>query len=111
MGAAKRHKLLACILNFPPLIITFTTYIPQGANYIVWRASFWLVFTFATLFVILITKFSMLGYKIIIAQQQLDGSLRAATSGALILNHAVKNELAKINLGMETLKNSVQSPE
>jgi hypothetical protein len=110
-GVAKNQKLLACILNLPPLIITFNTYIPKGADYIVWKASFGLVFIFVTLFIILSTKFSMLGYKIIIAQQQLDGSMRAATSGALILNHAVKNELAKINLGMETLKNTVQSPE
>jgi signal transduction histidine kinase len=111
MPAAKKQRLLACLLNIPVLIATFNTYIVRGMDYADWKINFWPVIIFITLFLILLTRFSMLGYKLVITQQQFDGSIRAAATGALILNHAVKNELAKINFGIETLKIAVQAPD
>ncbi|OXM85429.1 sensor histidine kinase [Paenibacillus rigui] len=63
-----------------------------------WDANSLIVLWILLLFVLFALRYGVFGVKLRIEQQKLDYSIRALTKGTAILNHALKNEVVKINL-------------
>lgn len=52
-------------------------------------------------------KFGLWGVRIKIVRQRMESSTKASLEGAQMLNHAIKNEIAKVNLGMNNIKQAL----
>lgn len=63
----------------------------------------WIVIIMLLLFVYFALKYDIMGVKIKFEQTSFNNTLRSITSGTSILNHTIKNEIAKICLCAETI--------
>ncbi|UUZ94650.1 HAMP domain-containing histidine kinase [Paenibacillus sp. P25] len=108
----RRSRLLTFAAAAPPLFFAqFTLYLLPTffGLYEWWRYNAWVIaFTLA---VILVSSFryGFMGLQISIQNQRIDYTLRAITSGTAILNHAIKNDVGKIRLFGEKIRQEAQS--
>jgi signal transduction histidine kinase len=102
----KQQKLLALLLTAPPTM--FAMYV----NYIcpllgIANAFYYNLIFVVLLFILFITfaaRYGVLGVKVKFEKHQIADTMKAVASGTSLLNHAIKNELVKINLCAENLK-------
>lgn len=74
--------------------------------YDMWRYNIWTILLAFTLFVVALFKYGFLGVQLLIERRKLDMTMRAITSGTAILNHAIKNDLAKVRLFCDKIQTS-----
>lgn len=66
---------------------------------------FFIVLIFVLIVLIIaFLKFGLLGIRLKIVKQRMESSTKASLEGAQMLNHAIKNEIAKINLAVSNVK-------
>ncbi|MGE5701993.1 MAG: sensor histidine kinase [Clostridia bacterium] len=96
----KQSRLFTNILVIVPLLLVFfTIYIMRTQNdYDAWRYNSLVVAIQFLLILIISVKYGFLGVKLRVEKRRLTSTLRAMTSGAQIVNHAIKNEVGKITL-------------
>lgn len=74
-----------------------------------WRyGTFFVIFTFI-FFLVISIKYGIMGVKLKLSRVKLDSNMKALSSGNLIINHSVKNEISKIKLSVEMLKSDLPS--
>ncbi|RXZ84120.1 sensor histidine kinase [Paenibacillaceae bacterium] len=93
--------LFACVMNYT---------MPLFGVYNMWRYNTWPIMIGFTICVGSMFTFGFLGVRLLVERKQLDSSIRVATSGTAMLNHAIKNDLGKIKLfGDKIRRHAVKS--
>ncbi|MCM3603136.1 HAMP domain-containing histidine kinase [Robertmurraya korlensis] len=109
----KRQKIITCITVIPmiafPLI---TNIILEGFGVVgAWIYNPLIIIVQFGFFIYFGTRYGILGVQIKFEKQKRDSTMKAVTSGTALLNHTIKNEVAKIDLLTTQLKNKVDGPE
>ncbi|OIK12903.1 ATP-binding protein [Bacillus sp. MUM 116] len=109
----KRQRILTVLLVVPMVSFALTTGIILEALGIsgVWNYNPWMIGIQFSLFVYFTVKYGVLGVRIRIEKQRRDSTMKAVTSGSALLNHTIKNEIAKIDLLVNQLKEQVPDSE
>ncbi|WP_171683188.1 sensor histidine kinase [Paenibacillus planticolens] len=103
---SKKRRLLTNLIALPPVLFQLLS------NYIfrlfqfneVWRLNAIMMFFLFVLFIIFIIKFDFFGVQLKFERRRIDSTLKAVTSGTSFLNHAIKNEVGKVNILAENIK-------
>src|SRR5690606_25459230 len=85
--------------------------LPSFGYYEMWRYNTWIIVFAFTVFVFSLFSYGFLGMQLLIRRMQLDTTLRAITSGTAILNHAIKNDIGKMRLFGEKIRQYAQKTE
>jgi signal transduction histidine kinase len=95
---SKNHNFTTCLLITPLTMadLTINHLLPWFGLTV--NLNFGLNIVLFISFFYIITRYGLLGKKLQIEQLDLDNSIRAMTSGTAILNHSLKNEVAKISM-------------
>ncbi len=105
----KLQKILISVATLPSILITYKAYIvpvTKGPYNFTWFTGGFGVFLLIT-FVFFATKWGVMGIKISFEEDYLGSTIKGITSGALILNHTIKNELQIINIALKILKSKI----
>jgi signal transduction histidine kinase len=102
----RRHRVLTVVAVVPPVLFSFMTIhvLPLFGLYEMWRLNAAAIGAGFVVILISSATLGFLGIRIHIERQKLDSSLRAITSGTSMLNHALKNDIGKIRLFSEKIK-------
>jgi signal transduction histidine kinase len=94
----RRDKLINCIILVPiALVILFTNYILIAAGITdAWKYNSWLILFAVMALTFFLINYSALGVKLRIEKNHLENVMGAMSSGIAMLNHAIKNEIAKL---------------
>lgn len=105
---SKRQKVYTCLVVVPTLLFAvFTNIILEAFGIFgVWMLNPWVIAIAFVLFVYFIIKYGFLGVQVKFEKQRRDFTMKAVTSGTALLNHSIKNEVAKIDLLANDLKGS-----
>ncbi|MGN4864067.1 sensor histidine kinase [Bacillus cereus group sp. MYBK132-2] len=107
--AIKKHKIFTCLVIIPPITFALFTNIILEACGIpdVWLCDPWIIALQFLLFAYLIVKYGFLDVRVRFEKQRRDTTMKSITSGTAMLNHTIKNELAKIDMLVNQLKDHV----
>jgi signal transduction histidine kinase len=89
-----------------PTVVLCTAFnygFPLLGVYGMWRYNAWVITLAFVMFVVCIFRFGFLGIQFLFERRRLDNAFRAVMSGSSILNHAIKNDLGKMNLFADKL--------
>ena len=101
----KNDAMFTCIIITPILIADLILgYILRWFGVTIYVGSYLIIILFLS-FSCILTRYGLLGRKIQIEKLNLDSSIKTMTSGAAILNHFIKNEIAKISICASNLSN------
>jgi signal transduction histidine kinase len=103
----KRSRFITAIIIVPTLLaVLFFIYIAKVISPEFEFFNYISVFMIYSLAVALLCTFmyGVLGVKLRFEHDPLEGTMRAVSSGAAMLNHTIKNELGKIAISTENLK-------
>ncbi|MGG0878040.1 ATP-binding protein [Bacillus inaquosorum] len=105
---AKKQKIFTCLVVVPTLTFAvFTNIILEAFGVFgVWMLNPWVITVAFLLFIYFIIKYGFLGVQIKFEKQRRDLTMKAVTSGTALLNHSIKNEVAKIDLLANQLKDN-----
>jgi signal transduction histidine kinase len=108
--ALKRmHRVTAWSIVPTVILCTVMNYgFPLAGRYEMWRYNTWIIAAAFLMFVVSIFRFGFLGIQFLFERKRLDNAFRAVTSGTAILNHAIKNDLGKMNLFADKLLSEAQ---
>lgn len=84
---------------------------PLFGVYRLWQYNVWSIPVAFLIFIVALFKYGFLGVQLMIERRKLDYSMRAITSGTAMLNHAIKNDIAKIKLFADKISRSSRSGE
>ncbi|MDR6549317.1 HAMP domain-containing sensor histidine kinase [Paenibacillus qinlingensis] len=106
LPAMKRTHLFTCLALLPPILcVGVLNYVmPSFGFYRLWIYHVWILAFVVPFFVFTFFKYGFLGIRLLIERRKLDSTLRAITSGTAILNHAIKNDVGKMRLFLEKMK-------
>lgn len=106
LPAMRRTHLFTCLALLPPILcVGVLNYImPSFGFYRMWVYHVWILAFVVPFFVFTFFKYGFLGMRLLIERRKLDSTLRAITSGTAILNHAIKNDVGKMRLFLEKMK-------
>ncbi|WP_187274184.1 HAMP domain-containing sensor histidine kinase [Paenibacillus sp. N3.4] len=106
LPAMKRTHLFTCLALLPPILcVGILNYVmPSFGYYRMWVYHVWILAFVVPFFVFTFFKYGFLGMRLLIERRKLDSTLRAITSGTAILNHAIKNDVGKMRLFLEKMK-------
>jgi signal transduction histidine kinase len=106
LPAMKRTHLFTCLALLPPILcVGVLNYVmPSFGYYRMWVYHVWILAFVVPFFVFTFFKYGFLGMRLLIERRKLDSTLRAITSGTAILNHAIKNDVGKMRLFLEKMK-------
>lgn len=104
----KQQKLITCVIFLPATLLIEIVNILILPNPDIWKFNVISVVSTFLLFLFLSIRYGILGVRIRLERDQLAGTVRSITSGTLILNHTIKNEINKITVCMENIKNAAQ---
>ncbi|XIH26077.1 ATP-binding protein (plasmid) [Priestia aryabhattai] len=109
----KRRKILTCVFVVPMFTFALTTNIILEALGIVgvWRYNPWIIVTQFLVFVYFGVKYGILGVRIRFEKEMRDSTMKAARSGTALFNHTIKNEIAKIDLLVNQIKEQIPPEE
>ncbi|MBY0201358.1 ATP-binding protein [Priestia megaterium] len=109
----KRRKILTCIFVVPMFTFALTTNIILEALGIVgvWRYNPWIIVIQFLVFVYFGVKYGILGVRIRFEKEMRDSTMKAARSGTALFNHTIKNEIAKIDLLVNQIKEQIPPEE
>ncbi|MCY8737554.1 ATP-binding protein [Bacillus haynesii] len=102
----RKQKYFTCLVIVPALTFAlFTNIILEAFGYFgVWMLNPWAIAAAFLLFGYIIIKYGFLGVQIKFEKQRRNLTMQAVTSGTALLNHSIKNEVAKIDLLANQLK-------
>lgn len=101
----KNDAMLTCLIITPISIADLILgYILPWFGVTIFAGSYLIIILFMS-FSCIVTRYGFLGRKLQIEKLHLDNSIRTMTSGAAILNHSIKNEIAKISICASNLSN------
>ncbi|AQX56646.1 sporulation protein (plasmid) [Priestia flexa] len=105
----KRRKILTCVFVVPMFTFALTTNIILEALGIVgvWRYNPWIIVIQFLVFVYFGVKYGILGVRIRFEKEMRDSTMKAARSGTALFNHTIKNEIAKIDLLVNQIKEQI----
>ncbi|MFB4165791.1 sensor histidine kinase [Alteribacillus sp. JSM 102045] len=105
----KKQKIITCLVVVPPLSFALVSNIILEAVGVsnVWRYNPWIIALQFLLFTYFVIKYGFLGVQVRFEKQRRDSTLKAVTSGTSLLNHTIKNEIAKIDILVYRLKEQV----
>lgn len=105
----KKQKIITCIIVIPIFSFAlFTNIILEAFGIVdVWMYNPWIIGIGFLLFIYFGTKYGFLGVQIKFEKQRRDSTMKAVTSGTALLNHTIRNEVAKIDLLTNQLKESM----
>jgi signal transduction histidine kinase len=105
----KRQRILTVLVVVPMVSFALTTDIILEALGIggVWNYNPWMIAIQFLLFIYFATKYGILGVQIRVEKQRRDSTMKAVTSGTALLNHTIKNEIAKVDLLVNQLKEHI----
>ncbi|GFZ95451.1 hypothetical protein GCM10008018_47330 [Paenibacillus marchantiophytorum] len=106
LPASKRTHFYTCLALLPPIMcVGVLNYVmPSLGFYRMWVYHVWILAFMVPFFVYIFFKYGFLGMRLLIERRKLDSTLRAITSGTAILNHAIKNDVGKMRLFLEKMK-------
>jgi signal transduction histidine kinase len=106
LPAMKRTHFFTCLALLPPVLsVGVLNYVmPSFGFYRLWIYHVWILAFVVPFFVFTFFKYGFLGIRLLIERRKLDSTLRAITSGTAILNHAIKNDVGKMRLFLEKMK-------
>jgi len=109
----KRRKILTCVFVVPMFTFALTTNIILEALGIVgvWRYNPWIIVIQFLVFVYFGVKYGILGVRIRFEKEMRDSTMKAARSGTALFNHTIKNEIAKIDLLVNQIKEQTPPEE
>ena len=101
----KDDTILTCVIITPISIADLILgYILRWFGVSIYAGSHLIIILFIS-FTFIVTRYGFLGRKFQIEKLNLDNSIKAMTSGAAILNHSLKNEIAKISMCATNMNN------
>ncbi len=105
--AMRTANTLTKLAILPPVLFAAVVgyVLPSFDIYGMWRYNPWFISFAFFLFLIAMFKTGFLGVRLYIERKRMDSTLRAITSGSSILHHAIKNEIGKIRLFSEKMRN------
>lgn len=104
----KQQKLLTCLLFGPAtILIEAVNFIFDIPNLDLWQYNAVMVPVTFCFFIILSIRYGVVGVRLKLEQDQLASTIKSVTSGTLILNHAIKNELTKIAICTDNIQNAL----
>lgn len=105
----KKRKILTCLFVVPVFSFVLITNIILEAVGIegVWNYNPWMIGVQFLVFIYFAIKYGILGVQIRFEKERRDSTMKAVTSGTALLNHTIKNEIAKIDLLVSQLKEDV----
>ncbi|MDD9267477.1 sensor histidine kinase [Paenibacillus sp. GCM10023248] len=106
LPALKRTHLFTCLALLPPILcVGVLNYLmPSFGFYRMWVYHVWILAFVVPFFIYTFFKYGFLGMRLLIERRKLDSTLRAITSGTAILNHAIKNDVGKMRLFLEKMR-------
>ncbi|EFM11669.1 integral membrane sensor signal transduction histidine kinase [Paenibacillus curdlanolyticus YK9] len=106
--AERRAHLIVTAAVLPAVLfaVAMNYMLPVFGVYRMWRYNVWSIPVAFSIFVVSLFKYGFLGVQLMIERRRLDSSMRAITSGTAMLNHAIKNDIAKIKLFADHLGRS-----
>jgi len=100
----RQERFITAIIFGPLTLIDLVTgYILIVFNIEVWRYNFLFIILGFILFLILIINYGILGVKLKFEKSRLWDAIRVTNSGISILNHSLKNDLAKISMASDNI--------
>jgi two-component system, sporulation sensor kinase B len=105
----KLQKILIAIATLPSIFITYEAYvvpITKGPYNFTWFTGGFGAFLIIA-FVFFAINWGIMGIKVSFEKDYLGSTMKAITSGTLILNHAIKNEMQNIDIAVKNLKRSM----
>ncbi|MED4455624.1 HAMP domain-containing sensor histidine kinase [Metabacillus fastidiosus] len=105
----KTQRILACLVIVPMTTFAlFTNIILEAVGIArVWVYNPFIIMAAFLLFIFFIIKYGFLGIQLRFEKQKIDSTMKAAISGTALLNHTIKNEVAKIDFLANQLKEQV----
>ncbi|TRZ39267.1 sensor histidine kinase (plasmid) [Niallia circulans] len=105
----KNHKIITCIIVIPLFIFVMLTNVILPAFGVRggWQLNPLIMITEFLFFIYFGSRYGFLGVKIKFEKQRLSSTMQAVTSGTTLLNHTIKNEIGKIDLLTNELKENV----
>ncbi|MBD3920156.1 hypothetical protein H8B09_15430 [Paenibacillus sp. PR3] len=106
--AERRAHLIVTAAVLPAVLfaLAMNYTMPLFGVYRLWRYNVWSIPVAFLIFITSLFKYGFMGVQLMIERRRLDYSMRAITSGTAMLNHAIKNDMAKIKLFTEKIKRS-----
>ncbi len=107
--AIKKQRILTSIVVVPMTSFALITNIILEAfgNIGTWNYNPWIIGIQFLLFVYIAIRYGFLGVQVRFEKQRRDLTMRAVTSGTSLLNHTIKNEIAKIDILVNRVKDSI----
>ncbi|PWW07467.1 signal transduction histidine kinase [Paenibacillus cellulosilyticus] len=104
--AERRAHLIVTAAVLPAVLfaLAMNYAMPLFGVYRLWRYNVWSIPIAFLIFIISLFKYGFMGVQLMIERRRLDYSMRAITSGTAMLNHAIKNDMAKIKLFADKIK-------
>lgn len=109
----KKQRLISFIILAPPTLFTLmANFVLRAFGYNkVWEYNTYTIILAFIIFIIASAKFGAMGVKLKFEKYRLDSTMKSLTSGTMILNHSVKNEIYKILICMDNIKTLISSSE
>ncbi|MFI8658033.1 sensor histidine kinase [Priestia megaterium] len=109
----KRRKILTCIFVIPMFTFVLITNIILEALGIVgiWHYNPWIIVSQFLVFIYFGVRYGILGVRIRFEKEIRDSKMKAARTGTALFNHTIKNEIAKIDLLVNQLKEQIALDE
>jgi signal transduction histidine kinase len=103
---ARHIHWMTCLAVLPAaLFVTVMNYVLPSLGYTqMWKYNTVIVAFAFIIFLITLFNYGFMGIRVLIQKRQLDSTLRAITSGTAILNHGIKNDVGKMTLFCEKMK-------
>lgn len=106
--AERRAHLIVTAAVLPAVLfaLAMNYTMPLFGVYRLWRYNVWSIPIAFLIFITSLFKYGFMGVQLMIERRRLDYSMRAITCGTAMLNHAIKNDMAKIKLFADKIKRS-----
>ncbi|MGG1515293.1 ATP-binding protein [Paenibacillus oryzisoli] len=106
LPAMKRTHIFTCLSILPPILsLGVMNYVmPSFGFYRLWIYHSWILAFVIPFFIFTFFRYGFLGMQLLIERRKMDSTLRAITSGTAILNHAIKNDIGKMRLFLDKIR-------
>jgi signal transduction histidine kinase len=106
LPAMQRTHLFTCLALLPPILcFAVLNYImPSFGFYRMWVYHTWTLAFVVPSLAFTFFKYGFLGIRLLVERRKLDSTLRAITSGTAIMNHAIKNDVGKMRLFLDKMR-------
>jgi signal transduction histidine kinase len=102
---------IICLAVLPPVFFAMlmSYLLPSLGLRGMWVYNTWFIGFGVAVFLIGLFTYGFMGLRVLIDRRKLDSTLRAVTSGTAILNHAIKNDVGKMKLFTDKMKNYAEA--